>query len=102
MIVMTVRSLTMVSQYDGPAYDLDQLNGLTVGQIVFKIRGDLEFAMPPKGLTRHRARVAGQDWARLVWRCPEVGCFYMCTPRDEKNLAEIIAYHKSDQIDQCP
>lgn len=77
-------------------------SGLTVGQLVFIIRRDLEFAMPPKGLTEQRTNMQGSRWKRTTWRCPEEGCWYVCTPSSEENLLSIQKSHKGYGDNPCP
>lgn len=79
-------------------YDLSQLAGLTYGQLIFKLRRDLEFAMPPLGTVKHRTKISGQNWFKYSWRCEVDNCWYVCSPSSESNLADIQAYHARE----CP
>lgn len=83
-------------------YDLTKLDKMTIGEKVFTIRRDLEFAMPPRGLTSHRAMIAGTVWTRLTWRCPVDGCWFVCTPRSKENLEEIQKSHVTTGTNSCP
>jgi hypothetical protein len=87
--------------YDRP-YDLTALEGMTPGQMLLKIRKDLEFAMPPRGLTRSHASLGGLRWERVIWRCEVEGCWYVATPSSDVNLDEIKRVHETGNGNSNP
>ena len=83
-------------------FNIDDYKGMEPIEMMLAMRRDLEFKMPARGLTRHTAILGGARWVRLTWRCEVPGCWYVCTPSGEKNLADIQAYHKGEGEDRCP
>lgn len=51
---------------------------------MFTIRKDMEFAMPPRGVTVHKNEFSGKVWKRVIWRCEEEGCWYVRILKDDK------------------
>ncbi len=85
-------------------YDLSALEGMTPGQMLLKIRRDLEFAMPKRGVTKSEMSLGGNRWTRTVWRCEKEGCWYVATPSSDANLADIQRVHATGagNSNPCP
>lgn len=58
--------------------------------------------MPPPGLSRQSTIVNGTKYQRLTYYCPVDGCWYVCTPRDENNLEEILKTHANGLCPEPP
>lgn len=85
--------------------DLEKYRDMDPVQMMYAIRKELEFAMPPVGLTVHTANFGGYRWVRNTWRCEVEGCYYVCTPRvgDKRSIEDIIKYHRGTGDEyRCP
>lgn len=79
-------------------FDINLYAGMEPVQMMFAMRRDLEFKMPPAGITKQRSIIGGVEFERLTWRCDKKNCWYTCTPRNSANLADIQQRHEGD----CP
>lgn len=70
---------------------------------MFVIRKDMEFAMPPRGVTRHTMNLGGKKFERITWRCEVEGCWYVCLARDDAHLEQQMQSHRTTSIGfHCP
>lgn len=86
-------------------FNIDDYAGMEPVQMMYAIRKQLEYKMPPIGTTVHTASFGGYKWIRQTWRCDVVGCWFVCTPRvdDKRSLEELIAYHRGTGDEyRCP
>lgn len=82
----------------GEDFDLDKYRGMEPMKMMLAMRRDLEFKMPPVGLTRHTATIGGILYERFTWRCDKPNCWYVCTPRDTSQVDTMKKQHES----ACP
>lgn len=86
---------------------LYQHNGkaLTATQLMITIRREMEFAMPPRGVTVHSATVGGKRFERVTWRCEVEGCWHVriLADKSDATLAAARENHKTTSIGfHCP
>lgn len=86
--------------------ELEKYRDMDPITMMLTMRRDLEYAMPPIGLTEHTATFGGYKWVRQTWRCDQPGCWYVCTPRvgDPTSIESLIEHHKKklDKEYSCP
>lgn len=84
-------------------YEYKGKKNLTAVQLMFVIRKDMEFAMPPKGVTVHTMNLGGKKMQRITWRCEVEGCWYVCFARDDAHLLQQQETHRNTSIGfHCP
>lgn len=86
---------------------LYQHNGktLTAIQLMITIRKEMEFAMPPRGVTVHSTTVGGKRFERVTWRCEVEGCWYVriLADKSDATLETARKNHKTTSIGfPCP
>lgn len=70
---------------------------------MFTIRKDMEFAMPPRGVTVHTSNLGGKKLTRITWRCEVEGCWYVCFARDDAHLLKQQESHRTTSLGfHCP
>lgn len=84
-------------------FDIERYKGLPAHELMVAMRRDLEYKLPPKGMTVQVTRMGGREWRRYTWRCSREGCWYMCTPRSEANARELEQDHLAGKgFSPCP
>lgn len=86
----------------GEDFDIEKYRSMDPVTMMFAMRKDLEFKLPPVGKTTHTAYMAGTKWQRTTWRCDKPGCWFVSTPSSEPNLQTIIDWHNGEGDDRCP
>lgn len=84
-------------------YSYKGRTNLTAVQLMFVIRKDMEFAMPPRGVTIHRSSIGGKKYERITWRCEVEGCWHVCFANDDAHLLKQQEAHRNTSLTfHCP
>lgn len=88
----------------GEDFDLKNYEGMDPVQMMFAMRRDLEFKMPPVGRSESRMIFGGQEYRRTTWRCDKPNCWYVIIAGDEDKVDRRIELHYSGTAGEsnCP
>lgn len=88
----------------GEDFDITRYEGMEPLRMMFEMRRDMEFKMPPVGKTESRSIIGGQEYRRTTWRCDQPNCWYIVIVSTEDILDHAIKVHHSGTAGEsnCP